>query len=134
MKIEVGKTYLTRDNRKVRIICTDRKRAKKLTVIGLLEKENDERILNYFSNGKFDLYNEHCGLDLISEYSFWNDVPVDAKVLVRDYEDSRWQHKHFAKYKYGKVYGYSLGATSWSNGSRGTHAWRYAKLYEEEAK
>ncbi len=132
MKIEVEKTYLTRDNHKVRILATDIKNIS-YPVVGVLSyNENEEEVLSFTKEGKFYKSSSEVNKDdLVEEYSFWNDVKVDTKIFVKNYEDNEWQHKHFAKYEYGKVYAYSLGATSWSNGSRELFVWKYAKLYNE---
>jgi len=41
MKIKLGKTYLTEDGFKVRIICTDRKSKTGISVVGLLTNSKD---------------------------------------------------------------------------------------------
>ena len=135
MELEVGKTYLTRDGNKVRILATDIKNTSHPVAGALSFNNNEEGLLTWTKEGKFYKSSSEVNKDdLISEYSFWNDVPIDTKILVRDYRNKEWQHKHFAKYEDGIFYAYSLGATSWSNCSRETLAWKYAKLYEEDAK
>lgn len=62
----------------------------------------------------------------------WTKVPVDAKILVRDNEEDCWCKRHFALYKYGKIYAYSHGATSFS--SNDITDWKYAKLYKDDEK
>jgi hypothetical protein len=52
MKIEVGKTYLTRDGRKARVVCTDMKSTSGRTVVALvLEFEEFECAITVHSNG-----------------------------------------------------------------------------------
>ena len=59
----------------------------------------------------------------------WTKVPVDTKVLVRDYEEENWTKRHFAKYEDGKIYVYDGGKTSFTTNS--VSSWRYNKLYKE---
>lgn len=59
----------------------------------------------------------------------WTKVPVDAKILVRDFESDIWEKRYFAKYKNGKVYAWENGCASYTTES--TIPWNYAKLYEE---
>ena len=69
------------------------------------------------------------------DYVDWSKVPVDAKVLVKNYEISSWVKRHFAKYENGKVYTFDNGSTSFTaNGynDRDITSWDFAKLYNEE--
>ena len=59
----------------------------------------------------------------------WTKVPVDTKILVRDYEEENWTKRHFAKYEDGKIYVYDGGKTSFTTNS--VSSWRYGKLYKE---
>ena len=61
----------------------------------------------------------------------WTKVPVDTKVLVRDYEEENWTKRHFAKYEDGKIYVYPNGTSSFTNNGE-TISWNYCKLYKEE--
>lgn len=63
----------------------------------------------------------------------WSKVPVDTPILVRDYEDNQWLHRHFAEYKNGFVYAWTDGYTSWSakDMPRKAIPWIYAELAEE---
>ena len=58
----------------------------------------------------------------------WDKVDVDTKILVSE-NGKKWEKRYFAKYKYGKVYAWDYGATSYSGKHCST--WKYAKLYEE---
>ena len=87
-------------------------------------------------NGKWKSSNKCNDLDLVEEYSFWHDVKVDTKVLVRNYDSDEWVKRYFAKYQDGRVYVYDFGATSWtaheveSNSFNRGNRWKYAKLLE----
>ena len=59
----------------------------------------------------------------------WTKVPVDTKILVRDYEEENWAKRHFAKYEDGKIYVYDGGKTSFTTNS--VSSWRYSKLYKK---
>ena len=63
----------------------------------------------------------------------WSKVPVDTKILVRSRENEKWLKRHFAMYKNGSVYAFTVGATSYSaNGSHDVSCWHFAKLAEED--
>jgi len=69
MKIKLGKTYITRDNRKIRIICTDKKSMDDTPVVGLLPcDENTESFALYHLDGRY-FNSTPCNLDLVEEYS-----------------------------------------------------------------
>ena len=59
----------------------------------------------------------------------WYKVPVDTKILVRDYEDENWIPAYFANYDCGVVSVWEDGGTSFTK--KQTEAWCYAKLYKE---
>ena len=61
----------------------------------------------------------------------WGKVEVDTPILVRRTEDEEWVKRHFAKYdKYGLVYTWKSGRTSWTE--EDLSVWNYAKLLESE--
>nr|DAQ82122.1 MAG TPA: hypothetical protein [Caudoviricetes sp.] len=61
----------------------------------------------------------------------WSKVPVDTPILVRDYEESDWEKRHFAFFKDGKIYAWLSGTTSWTSGRNdNAFSWTYAKLAE----
>ena len=60
----------------------------------------------------------------------WSEVEVDTPILVRDYEDVKWQKRHFAKYENGFVYAWNRGCTSYTGADK--IKWKYAKLAESE--
>lgn len=60
----------------------------------------------------------------------WNKVEVNTPILVRDYEDVKWQKRHFAKYENGFVYAWDRGCTSYTGADK--IKWKYAKLEEDE--
>lgn len=59
----------------------------------------------------------------------WSKVPVDTKVLVKNFNCNLWHRRYFSKFENGKVHAFDNGGDSWSN--EGETAWEYAKLYEE---
>lgn len=103
----------------------------------------------YGSNGKA-LIREQCKADLMAVYDKpklvdskpvigepiwkrgieWDKIPVDTKILVRDFDECGWEKRYFAEYKNGKVYSFADGATSWNY--KDTIGWEQAKLAEEE--
>ena len=66
----------------------------------------------------------------------WTKVPVDTKILVRDFENREWVKRHFAYYKNGVVYAWCNGRTSYTceeiYANKGVSSWKYTKLYEGE--
>ena len=63
----------------------------------------------------------------------WSKVEVDTPILVKEYEESNWSKRYFAKYEDGVVYAWSNGVTSWTaNDDECVIAWSFAKLAESE--
>lgn len=60
----------------------------------------------------------------------WTKVPVDTKILVRDYNKEPWKRRYFARFEDGKVYAWNNGATSYSE--KRMTVWAQAKLFEED--
>ena len=75
MKLEVGKTYLTRDGSRVRILATDIGN-KDYPIAGAvrLDDEEPEELLSWTKEGKYYAQNINDSYDLVKKYSFWNDV------------------------------------------------------------
>ena len=61
----------------------------------------------------------------------WTKVPVDAKILVREFHNDRWVKRRFAKFENGKVYAFQLGMDSWTTGIKSPISWNFAKLVDE---
>lgn len=62
----------------------------------------------------------------------WSKVPVDTKVYVRDKENDKWLPRYFARLKYGNVYVYRCGATSFSAADKNdVYCWNFVKLAED---
>lgn len=60
----------------------------------------------------------------------WSKVPVDTKILVKEYEDQEWKERYLAKYENGSVYAWFNGKKS--NETEAHCMWNYAKLADEE--
>ena len=60
----------------------------------------------------------------------WSKVEVDTPILVRNSEDEEWRKRHFAECKYGTVYAWIDGRTSWTENYM--ESWKYTKLAEDE--
>ena len=84
---EVGKTYLTRDGRKARCICTDR-RNKHFSVICLLPAGNEESSEVYTGGGHYRSDKAEDRHDLVSEapriatVEVWVEMMPDGKVVA----------------------------------------------------
>ena len=62
----------------------------------------------------------------------WSKIEVDTKVLVRDWDDSEWIPRHFAKYKNGMVHTWNYGTTSFTSKNEDDFVpYNQAKLYTE---
>ena len=59
----------------------------------------------------------------------WSQVEVDTPILVRDSEDEDWERRYFAEVKWGTVYAWKDGRTSWTENYMAS--WKYAKLAED---
>ena len=94
------------------------------------------------------LKSDHCDVDctkcrmlqaiwLLEDYEEpevdWSKVEVDTPILVKEYEESKWTKRYFAKYEDGVVYAWNNGVTSWTaNDDECVIAWSFAKLAESE--
>lgn len=68
LKLEAGKTYLTRDGRKARVLCTDIN-GMYLVAVALQDKNSTrENITGYMPNGSFWSNILQSDSDLVSEY------------------------------------------------------------------
>ena len=135
MKLEIGKTYVTRDGRKVRIVCTDRE-SKMFPVVGLVKTDAAEMPVLYTTDGKMTVSGRENDYDIIKEYSPWDDVEVDTPVIVWDdcYEHIK-RKRYFAKYEDGTVYAFSSGSDSWSaDNEESLTAWDNARLATKDRK
>ena len=62
----------------------------------------------------------------------WSKVEVDTKVLVRDWDNSEWIHRHFAIYKNGRIHTWNNGRTSFTIRDKDDYVpYNQAKLYTE---
>lgn len=117
-------THKTRDGRLARIIATDIKNDTH-TIMALVLNEDSEFAVSYKSD--LTCYDSEHVLDLF-ERNVWDDVPVDAKVFVKDFEDDEWIPRHFSHFKNDYVFTFVNGATSFTNNREETTSWRFAKL------
>jgi len=131
MKLKLNKIYRTRAGNKVRVVCIDRKTINDASVIGLIifDDNTESTALYYYSDGSY-LSSKISGNDLVEEYSPWNDVEIDTKILVRTNINSEWIPRYFAGYEYGVIKAFAYGGTSWSREDK--RGWKYAKLAEKD--
>ena len=84
-------------------------------------------IVKVFDNGGKMIW----GMDQVD----WSKIPVDTKVLVSNSKNGEWDKRYFAKFENGKVFTFTIGATSWST-SRPNNpivvSWKYAKLANDK--
>ena len=63
----------------------------------------------------------------------WSKVEVDTPILVRTDEATPWVRRHFAKYKDGTIYAWSVCCTSFTaHNNKCVTPWEHAKLAESE--
>lgn len=62
----------------------------------------------------------------------WSEVPIDTKVLVKDYDNNNWIKRHYAGYDEEKdlFKAFTDGGTSWT--TKDTTEWLQCKLEDEE--
>lgn len=61
----------------------------------------------------------------------WLKVKKDTPIYVRNDDKSKWKKVHFAYYRYGYVYAYGAGKTSFTS-DRKPNKWYHAKLAEQK--
>ena len=61
----------------------------------------------------------------------WSKVKVDTPILVSDFNEKKWERRHFAFFENERVYAWVSGTTSWStDNDKEAMSWKYAKLAE----
>ena len=60
----------------------------------------------------------------------WSQIEVNTPILVRDSENEEWMKRYFAECKYGTVYAWIDGRTSWTENYM--ESWKYTKLAEDK--
>lgn len=95
---------------------------------------NDIRCKDCYLEGRVGGCDDACKEWCESEYKEppidWSKVPVDTPILVRDSQNVKWIHRHFAKFEDGVVYAWEDGKTSWSSLTKTD--WKYATLADDE--
>ena len=87
IKPELGKTYLTRDGRKARCICTDMQRSDGFPVICLVDNKDSQVTYYYMTNGRYRIDQSEGPLDLVSEaprvvtVEVWVEVTPKGEVI-----------------------------------------------------
>jgi hypothetical protein len=103
MKLELGKTYRTRDGMTARVVCVDVKNAH--TCIALVEIGSLE-LCDFFTSEGRSRTGRHQ--DIVSEASPYDDYRLDEPVMVRR-SSTGWYKRHFAGVEGG-------WPTAWTNG------------------
>ena len=125
MKIEMGKKYRTRDGRKVRVLCTDRRHNEYPVVALVTSFCGTTETLDTFTSNGFEVTTEsESNYDLI-EVTPYDDFKIDEPVMVRYNDYSEWERYHFAKVTSdGLPMTFAKGCTSWTqNTSYGLTPW-----------
>ena len=137
MKLEVGKSYVTRDGLKVTVHAVGLNLGGGFSVLTTsFESEIGDPAIDcieiYTDEGRWvDASTKH-ERDIVSEYNAWIDVSVDARILVRNSEGDVWTKRHFAGWDSatGKVLAWERGRTSHTTENRATRSWNYAEIAE----
>ena len=87
---------------------------------------------NYMISGmEYNLAKE-LDFTLYTPPTDWSKVEVDTKVLVRDWDDSEWIPKYFAKVEANRVYVWNSGRTSFTSRDEEDYtSYNQTKLYTE---
>ena len=65
----------------------------------------------------------------------WSKVPIDTKVLVKDFDNAEWTPRYFAGLnENGEKTAWRFGGTSFTMNDYLKSVWRYMKLYKEDKK
>lgn len=94
--------------------------------------EKLQLIDNYNRTIEFITYLEDIVNGDFEEVTDWENIPLDTPIMVRDFDSESWMMRHFAFYKFGKVYCWFDSYTSNDSNCSGAKCWQQAKLYEEE--
>ena len=104
-----------------------------------IENYNKNLINNNLNSTIIKIYelNKDNELELIwdreRDFIDWSTIPVDTKVLVKDFKHDKWKKRYFCKYEDGMIYCWSCGTTSFSaNDDNDFVGWEYVELYKED--
>jgi len=127
MKIEAGKTYLTKDGRKVKVVATIESDVE-FPILAKLETHAvpGEDFVLYSKEGKVRNRNLK-DMDIKEEFLTWLNVDVDTPILVSD-DGKNWKRAHFKEYIDGDIFAFANGKTSWTATECEFTHWAYAKL------
>lgn len=90
--------------------------------------EKLQLIDNYDRTIEFITYLEDIVNGDFEEVTDWENIPLDTPIMVRDFDSEAWMMRHFAFYKFGKVYCWFDNYTSNDDDCRGAKCWQQAKL------
>ena len=90
--------------------------------------EKLQLIDNYDRTIEFITYLEDIVNGDFEEVTDWENIPLDTPIIVRDFDSESWVMKHFAFYKFGKVYCWLDSYTSNDSDCSGAKCWQQAKL------
>ena len=113
---DTSQKIVTRDERKVRIICTDANN--EFPIIALITNDNKEVLMDYNNNGKVSP-DEITDLDLFfatekkDKFDPKTLKPFD-RVLIRNSKIHIWKCDHFSYFKEGYNYPFMCSSTSYT--------------------
>ena len=90
--------------------------------------EKLQLIDNYDRTIEFITYLEDIVNGDFEEVTDWENIPIDTPIMVRNFDSEGWMMRHFAFYKFGKVYCWFDNYTSNDDNCRGAKCWQQAKL------
>lgn len=130
-KIEMGKSYKTRNGDAVRVLCIDLRDNKYPVVVAMVDVHGKEDLFKYTAEGCCYSDGSASEHNLI-EHSPWSDVAVDTKIYVRMSDGDCWEPRYFASCRPGGTVGvlaWDAGTTSFTGNGLKCH-WNFAKLAE----
>ena len=90
--------------------------------------EKLQLIDNYDRTIEFITYLEDIVNGDFEEVTDWENIPIDTPIMVRNFDSEGWMMRHFAFYKFGKVYCWLDSYTSNDSDCSGAKCWQQAKL------
>lgn len=133
--LDFTKPLMTRDGLKAEVIKTDVKSEWPVIAV-ITRKDGSQFSQNLSAEGlvgrvSSSIYTHPC--DLI-QYDPWLDVPVDAKILVRNSIHGVIEKRHFARLSSIGVVAFDAGFSSWTSRETQTSCWKYAYYPELDLK
>ncbi len=88
-----------------------------------------------YRNGEWEEINSFWGrFSQLKKAPILPDLPVDTKVLVREFEINKWVPRHFSKWNGNSIVCFANGDTSFTKSPDSDTEWNYWKIAEGKHK